>query len=239
MANRGRKPADIRVLVFWEWHWWQAFSYMRDGITGEQEIDGGWLPPDDSKYPVRPAWMTNPGAIHDREKKARDDYLSGFRLNVYYSNGVPAERQLWEALKRARTARQVRRICSQSFWRSRMSLLYERAEEFVIILKEDPRYPRKAHTKDDRRLLYCAQVMAGISCRIPPATAVDKLRKLRHGNVRSCQCVECFNIKADLVQWILASLSDARVAFLPEVLATLDKDCQCTHCSVMISIDRK
>jgi hypothetical protein len=229
----------MRALIFWEWHWWQTFALMRDGVTGEQEIDGGWFPPTDLKYPVRPAWMTQPGAIHDWEKKAGKEYFSQFEQKFYRSSVVSAERHLWEALKRARTARQARRICSQSFWRSRMSMLYERAEEFVSALKEDPRYPRKASTKDDRRLLYCAQVMAGISCRIPPATAVDKLRKLKHGKVRSCQCVECVNIKADLVQWILASLSDARVVFLPEMLATLDKDCQCTHCSVMISIGRK
>jgi hypothetical protein len=210
---------------------------MRDGVKGGEEIDGAWLPPADLKYPVRPAWMTQPGAIHDWEKNASKEYFSRFEQQFYRYSGVSAERQLWEALKRARTARQVRRICSQSRWRSRLSFLYERAEEFLSALRDD-RYPRKAQTKDDRRLLYCAQVLAGISCRVPPATAVDKLRKLKHGQVRTCVCAECFNIKSDLVQWILASLSDVGVAFPSEVLATLDRDCQCVHCSLMISIGR-
>jgi hypothetical protein len=226
------------MLIFWESYWWQEFSLMRGGLIGGREIDGGWVPPADLKYSVRPAWMTDPGAIHDWEKEASKEYFSRFEKEVHRSSGVAAERHLWEALKRARTAPQLRRICSQSRWRSRLNLLYERAEEFLGAL-EDTRYPRKAQTKDDRRLLYCSQVMAGISCHVPPATAVDKLRKLKHGRVRTCACAECFSIKSELLQWIWASVSDARVAFPSEALATLDRDCQCVHCSLMISIGKE
>ena len=136
-GRAGRKPVDLRTLIFWEWHWWQAFSLIRDGVIGGQEIDGGLFPVADWKDPVRPAWMTHPGAIHEWEKKVREDYYSRFEQKSYYSKGVPVERHLWEALKRARTARQVRRICSQSRWRSRLSNLYEHAEEFLHALKKD------------------------------------------------------------------------------------------------------
>ncbi len=98
------------MLIFWEWHWWQTLSYLRDGLIGQQEIDGGWFPPAGLQPPIRPPWMTNPGTIHDWERNSARDYFSRFEQKFYLSQEVPAERHLWEALKRARTARQVRRI---------------------------------------------------------------------------------------------------------------------------------
>src|SRR5271157_3440675 len=112
MAKRGRKPADIQCLIMMEWQWWVTFSYLRDGVAGEQEIEGGWSPPDDYEYPLPPAGMTDPGAIHDWEQKARKDWLSQWQHKTSISKEVPPERHLWEALKRAQTVRQVRRICN-------------------------------------------------------------------------------------------------------------------------------
>src|SRR5207302_11300240 len=104
------------------------------------------------------------------------------------------------------------------------------------------RYPRKARTKDNQRMLYCAWVMAGICCRVSPATAVDKLRKLKHPKVRKCHCPDCTNFKAALFQWILFDLHEIGKRSEDEEVwssatltwrSKLDNSCDCTHCRVM------
>src|SRR5271166_1033082 len=108
---------------------------MRDGIDGGEEIYGPWSPPADSGYPSRPASMTNPGAIHDWEKKARENWLSRWEYHPYYSEEIPPESHLWEALKRAQTATEVRAIFSMSKSLGPWSMLDEHAEQFVAALR--------------------------------------------------------------------------------------------------------
>jgi hypothetical protein len=235
----GRKPVVIPTLVFWEQHWWRTLSLMRDGSPGGEEVEVGWFPPQDFGEPIRPDWMTHPGVIHDWNRKVRDQYYSRFDHKTYTTEAIKPECHLWEALKRARTARRVRWICAQSKWRSRLSMLYEHAEKFICALNEDDRYPRKASTKDDQRLLYCARVMAGISCRIPPGTAVDKLRKLKYGKVRSCDCTDCTSIKKELVQWMLVDLHNGTVSRPRAMLARVDNHCNCSHCVLVAHVARK
>jgi hypothetical protein len=246
MTKHGRKPIKARDLIFWEQHWWQVFLKMRDGLKGGEEVDAVWATPEDWSYPVRPEWMCDTGATHEWERKVREEIHSHFGYKIHVSKGSPGEPNLWEALKRARTARRVRTICNRSRYRHELTALYERAEVFVRALAMDSRYPRKARAKDNRRLLHCAQVMAGISCRVPPATAVDKLRKLKHGKLRRCNCADCSNIKALRLQLILIAYSDWTRAdsivknWLPlEALAGLDEKCKCTHCSLVASVSRK
>jgi len=121
---------------------------------------------------------------------------------------IPSERQLWEALKRASTAAQARRICSRSkIWlKPRMEfpnggfaewwwfrrILYQRAREFCFA-KLDPRYPRRDQREsgDYRRIEYLARVMAGLTVGLAPSTAVELLRKMKH--LRRCDCWRCLS----------------------------------------------
>ena len=125
MAIVGRKPVDINLLIFWEYRWWKAFSCVRDGAVSE-EIDEDMRPPEDREYSVRPMSLKNPGSIHDWEKKARETYLSGWKRSVRYTPDVHAGRDLWEALKLARTVRQVRIISR----RCQLGELYDHASSF-------------------------------------------------------------------------------------------------------------
>lgn len=119
---------------------------------------------------------------------------------------IPSERRLWEALKSAGSAAQVRRICSQSkiwlkprlefgsgsfieHWPFRRAL-YRDAEKFCRA-KLDPRYPRRDNRKsgDYRRIEYLARVLAGLTLRLAPSTAVEMLRKTKHAE--QCQCWRC------------------------------------------------
>jgi hypothetical protein len=232
----------VELLIFFEARWFRAFRDMRDGITEQWDIDGGWSPPADYEQPVRPSWLAHPGSIHDWERKTYSEYLAQWTRNLQKSRTVSAEPHLWEALKRARTASHVRRICSTSSWRERLRPLHEHAEQFLSALAKDSRYPRKARTKDNERMLYFARTMAGILCRTRPATALDKLRKLKHGTVRSCGCAKCTTKKMYLWDSILGSFADiekqkqhpdSTVGFWPGSLEELDKNCSCEHCSLI------
>jgi hypothetical protein len=146
------------------------------------------------------------------EENEFDALATGQKTAKVQSRAIPAECHLWKALKRARSARQVRRICRQSKhwlkWKSEFvrdgvvrgyaqspsacpKALYDHAEEFCQA-KRDDRYPDSDRpSSDDKRIEFFARVMAGLSLLEPiaPATAVDLLRKFKHR--RHCQCWRC------------------------------------------------
>ena len=112
------------------------------------------------------------------------------------------EPNLWEALKRAETPAQVRRICRLSqFWLTweilgnvmsflKIKVLYDDAEHFVEA--KNYRYPDSDRPKsDDKKIIHFSRAMAGRSVAKPmsPATAIDTLRKIKHK--RGCECPVC------------------------------------------------
>jgi hypothetical protein len=134
---------------------------------------------------------------------------------------IPSERRLWEALKRAKTSTQVRRIYSRSkvwlkprlefpdggfieHWPFRR-VLYREAERFCRS-KLDPRYPSRDQRKsgDYRRVEYLARVMAGLTVRLAPTTAVEMLRKMKHQ--KHCHCWRCLRRIAPRYRRSLAHL---------------------------------
>jgi len=134
-----------------------------------------------------------------RRKEKEFEELTGLKsqrtIRTPYP-AIPDERRLWEALKRARNAAQVRRVVSRSKywlkweWKQKigdgefysvsgiLKTLYDYAEEFCRA-KLDPRYPKQS---DDKRIEYLARVMAGLSLpkRIKPSYADRILRGTRH-----------------------------------------------------------
>jgi hypothetical protein len=140
-------------------------------------------------------------ALMRREEKRFEDVAAGDKTVRVPRDAIPPERDLWEALKRARTATEVRRICRRSkFWlkwewtgelngkrwycRSLYrcpSALYENADSFCQA-KMYSRYPKSNRpSSDDRKLVYFVRVMAALSLTRPIsfATAEDLLRRLR------------------------------------------------------------
>lgn len=108
---------------------------------------------------------------------------------------IPDERHLWERLKKARSVHQIWAIYDDSeIWFRRpgrpwLRDICDHADE-LLKAKGDCRYP-KSHrpSSDGKRVEYFARVMAGITLRTPPATAVDKLRKVKHDS--TCNCWRC------------------------------------------------
>jgi hypothetical protein len=160
-------------------------------------------------------YATAPSDIHDwherveQEERDFDELATGKKAEKVKYPAKPAERHLFDALLRAETAAQVRRICRRSeFWLKYRwefgsghffeapsacpRVLYERAEDFCQG-KLDPRYPvlDKRASGDYRRIEHLARVMAGSSLVKPisPSYAVDVLRKMKH--LRKCTCWRC------------------------------------------------
>jgi len=222
--------ANEDQLLRYEGLWVDTFRGLRDGNPeGETEvptlpsmfikrsgkgqeqlyIEGFGTPPLLIKQPRS---STTPDEIHrwrSRVKKEQDQFERAIlhpvpvRIRV---PAIPSERRLWEALKRARTGTEVRRICSQSkiwlkpredfpgdgfaeYWPFRR-VLYRDAAKFCVA-KLDPRYPGNDQRKsvDYRRVEYLARVMAGLTLRLAPSTAVEMLRKMKH--TEQCMCWRC------------------------------------------------
>jgi hypothetical protein len=166
----------------------------------------------------QPKIIESPEEMQNWKNKAQsvDDnfqrMVMGDETRMVTMPAVPAERHIWEALKRARTAAQVRRAYSRSkIWlKSRQDYpdggywdwdwspypreLHRRAEEFCKS-KLDRRYPArdKRPSGDYRRIEYLARVMAGLSLSKPisPSYSVEVLRKLKHPG--TCNCWRCVN----------------------------------------------
>jgi hypothetical protein len=232
MANVGRKRTDISRLVFWEQHWWTILRNLRDGIPGQESEHLSF--PKEYWPKSKPEWMTHPGAIHDWEKQARERWLSHLNFETRTKGPIPPELDLWNALKNATSVRQVRRICRRSQWSDRLAVLRENAQLFIEALRSS-RYPHKATTKDDQRLLYCARALAGIACRVPVETAVDKLRRLKHPCTKACNCRECQAIKQAVLQNLLYACFVRQAVSTKSVsgLVELDEPCKCSHCSIV------
>lgn len=224
------KKASEEELLRYEGLWVDTFRGLRDGNpeietevaavpsmfikrsgSGQEQlyIEGFGKPP---RVIRQPKFSTTPDELRSwrsRVQKEEDQFESAIhnpvpvRVNVA---AIPSERRLWEALKRARTAAQVRRVYSQSkiwlkprqefpgggfaeYWPFRR-ILYRDAEAFCQA-KLDPRYPVRDRRKsgDYRRVEYLARVMAGLTVRLAPSTAVEILRKMKH--TEQCMCWRC------------------------------------------------
>jgi hypothetical protein len=219
---------DVQQLLGFEYLWVDTFRGLRDGNPqvesdapaassmfikssgkGRQQVymaRAGKKP----RVVKEPKFDTTPdeklrwqSRVRDAESQFEKDNFGSVRINIA---AIPSEGRLWEALKRAQTATQVRKICTRSkIWlRPRLEfpsggfmepwpwrrVLYRDAEKFCEA-KFDLRYPRRdrRNSGDYRRIEFLARVMAGLTMRLAPSTAVETLRKMKHSP--QCPCWRC------------------------------------------------
>jgi hypothetical protein len=147
--------------------------------------------------------------VRETEELAQAIYMGRESIREYVPS-TPSEQHLWEALKKAKTARQIRNACKRSriwlIWRYQLpsggfwdlswlpipKALYDHANQ-VCAAKLDSRYP--AHDKRDSadywRMEYLGRALAGLSLAKPISASysVDVLRKLKHS--KDCVCWRC------------------------------------------------
>jgi hypothetical protein len=227
VIGRPRKAA-LQDLLSFESLWVDTFRGLRDGnpevvalvpppsgvfmqISGQGRETLHLSSSNQKPRTIRePKFSTSPAEkrqwksrVSDERERFENDRFAIDRATV---RPIPSERSLWEALKRAQTASQVRRICSRSkiwlkprlefpdgsfmeYWPWRR-VLYRDAEKFCHA-KRDPRYPERDKRKsgDYRRLEFLARVLAGLTVGLASSTAVEVLRKAKHPE--ECTCWRC------------------------------------------------
>jgi hypothetical protein len=193
LAKRGRRPAPLETLLVFELEWYKIFDGLRNGIDQQYATYSvpRIEPPKLLRFPYE-------GLNEERVKEwIRKQQEPTDLIEQRRRHRIPDERHLWERLKKARSARQIRAIYEKSeIWFRRSGRpwlrdIYNHADEFIGA-KGDSRYPKSNRpSSDGKRVEYFARVMAGITLRIPPATAIDKLRKVKHDS--KCNCWRCFS----------------------------------------------
>lgn len=226
---RGRpRRADLKELLWYEYVWVFVFLGLRDGLPETRgEMPGGYglavflkhsgsereslhVFRSGEKPRKMSALKTMGQEWHKRvrlEQHEFDALATGQKSRTVQSQRSPGEPHLWKALKRAKSAAQVRRICRRSKdwlkweWKGKgfylrspsacPKALHDHAAAFCRA-KQDHRYPvSNRPSSDDKRIEYLARVMAGLSLVQPiaPSTAVDLLRKMKHE--KNCPCWRC------------------------------------------------
>lgn len=201
MGKRGPQPTQLRDLVFWEGLWYWVFYHLRgvlpsyENVTMNKEVrkqlkvelnELGKLIPSDL---AEEDWLARRKMEIDREVKPR--------VSV-------SEPTVWTALVNAQTAEDVRKACRQSKrwlnpkWQGRayVQKLFDHAKEFVLAKNTNTYYPR-SQSGDEKRITFFARAMAGIEMGLSPNTAIDKLRKMKHGE--QCPCINCDSARWDRI----------------------------------------
>lgn len=208
LKNRGKPkppPKNIEELLSYESFWYFCLHGLRDGKGEGKSITHQPIllvhsHADSRDNETLTIWQGNEVSYSKTLHKelAQDDiwkekwdklkHDAESREAITQVPPTPDERPLWECLKRARTAAEVRRAysrskhwllknedCRKEFRDSAGNLkgfqffppptypLYDHAEEFCKA-KLDPRYPRGDSVRsDDTRIEYLARVLAGLS----------------------------------------------------------------------------
>lgn len=193
-SKPGPKPAIERHLLIWEREWYWVFSGLIRGIPATDEIEQDW-------EPMRPPKLSGIPEL-DEERLATwnaKHYTSEAWVPRRYrrrTRGIPAERDVWARLLRARTSAQVREAyLSSRFWlnpsRSPRGWVEELEKHPNHFLKAKTyRYPKsKRPSSEEKRVLHFARAMAGTMTGIGPVRAIDLIRTLPHQN--GCGCTKC------------------------------------------------
>lgn len=131
--------------------------------------------------------MTKFDELNQERMRSHEEYLKKNWYNKSFEIGYRTERaiapkpDLWEALKKAKTAKEVREAYRQAgYWKSRLFKLRDHPRKFLAA-KRSPRYPRSSRPSSDlKRIQYLARAMAGIHLGLSPFTSVRLLEKLSH-----------------------------------------------------------
>jgi len=165
VGRRGPHGTDIWKLLMWEQQWYREFERIAFGY-----VSGMTVPPP----PIRGLKLKSPWTVK--------------QLRV-----LQRRQNLWNALIRARTARQVRVVCKRwgklipkdlAFFPQRLE---EDASDFFA-MKKDKAFPR-ARYSNEARVTFLARGMAGAMLGLRYTTSIGLLRKMKHGV--KCECWRC------------------------------------------------
>lgn len=209
MGKRGRKPVDLELLKGSATVWASFLYTLRDGQSGLiQKVKWGpviELRPDAKGYAHQGSRVVFVGKKPLRYRSSQvilgakiiplecaTAKFPKLKLEKGWTISPPVlpKPEAWKQLKRARSVEEVRqagesiRKWERKFgplvaWRELPKTIHSHANE-ILGARRLPNYPRTNRpTSDDKRLLFFAKVMAGLTLGIAPATAVKRLGRWR------------------------------------------------------------
>lgn len=173
MAKRGRKKSlDTSGLLFFEHDFYKFLHRVRDGWPKRADFD-------DLSAIQKAIQMA---AFSGKPEVARR----------FYHSALPGAPKLWEKMTKAGTKNKVRAI-GRTLERFPLhggcvltKLLREHPSE-LLKAKRHPRYPRRKNENgEQKRIDFLARWFSGIALGISGQSAVEHLRKMKHGPQNRC-----------------------------------------------------
>lgn len=222
----GPKQVDLSLLVNAQGKWLSIFRLLQYGSAKRRELRREWIPPEQpTLYSGKD--KRNVSLLKEYERRLRDGKRWRQEIRKVGRKAVAAEPETLEAVFSAKTIRQMRDAweCSEV-----LRPLLESAippESTIAEYFHDPTPPnpklvlqaiREARkyrfpasdreTSESKMLIHFASAIAGIESGLSAASAIDRLRKLKHG--KKCPCAPCFLGQMDSLEkivrpWIKAS----------------------------------
>ena len=222
----GPKQVDLSFLVNAQGKWLSIFRLLQYGSAKQRELRIEWVPPEPPKlYPDGD--QRNGALLRQYEERLRDGKRWRQEIREVKSKAVAAEPETLEAVFWAKTIQQMRDAWR---WSEVLRPLLESAippKSTIAEYFHDPTPPnpklvlqaiREARkyrfpasdreTSESKILIHFASAIAGIESGLSAASAIDRLRKLKHG--KKCPCAPCFLGQTDSLEgivrpWIKAS----------------------------------
>lgn len=197
MGKRGPQATPIADLIFWEGLWYWVFRHLRGVMPSYERLASAKIIKAQLRAELEELRKFAPKDLGEKYwvEQERKELERDLRPRI-----PDSEPPIWHSLVTAEKAADIRKACQESKrwlnpkWQGRPYVreLYDHAEQFVRA-KRSPYYPRR-NSGDEKRIIFFARAMAGISLGLSPNTSIHKLRKIRHG--AKCPCVNC-----DLGRW--------------------------------------
>jgi hypothetical protein len=181
------------MLIAWERDWYRVFHGLAFGIPPWNGVDNVWEPP-------RPPRLSEFNAAQVKAWNEEMKWICWTKKKTRYQiRGIAAEPQVWEELKLARSANQIRKACDAStFWLNSRACPYPyvvdlRANASTFLRGKRYRCPNSNRPSSKKKLVaHFARVMAGITVGISPARAIDRMRLLPRRKTEPFECAEFY-----------------------------------------------
>jgi hypothetical protein len=221
----GPKAVDLSILVNAQRKWLSIFRLLQYGFAKGREPHIGWVPPEQPKLYSGDDGR-NANLLNRYEERLRDSTRWRQQISEVERKAIAAEPETLDAMFSAKTIQEMR-----DAWRSSELLrpLLESAippRSTIAEYFHDPAPPnpklvlqaiRKAknyrfpgadrQTSESKTLVHFASAIAGLESGLSPASAIDRLRKLKHGP--KCPCAPCSLGQMDALEKIVRPLIKA------------------------------
>lgn len=195
----GPKPIDLSILASSQTRWLSLLELLEYGSEKQRELRTEWEPPEQPKlYPDGDE--RNAKLLERYEELLRGSKQWRLKIREVETEAIAPERKTIDAIFAAETSQQMRYALKSSpllmkhlrYGSPLRQLLKDATPLFLRAVREAKRYRFPAsdrNTSESKKLVHLSSALAGIECGLSAASAIDRLRKLKHG--KKCPCAPC------------------------------------------------